>query len=731
MALVNGNDYDHIDLQAAAGGDVTRHMLKDAKAREDVSALKSAIDSLAVENETAITGWSQGEISLTYGTSQGSASANYLTTVRTGKKLVSPDYISVSYPDTIKIRLFIYGGTSDESYEGYREWNDADLSQLSGKYIRICAAYVAGGNIVPADVADAIYFVTASYTDETLSQAGKAADAKAAGDAVAGIESDVAQLETDMLNAVGSKAEAPTADASGSIVSIDGMVENSTLGKLDLSLPYDANGYSAFSITCTGKNLFGGSTMMNKIYDVSRPKATKDATAGTIAFAGSSVSNKIFFDAFKPNVRYTFIFDVKQSGTTGYANMIVKYTDGTSANIAIEATTNRQTVRIVSTDGKSVASLRGNSISGTTTLYVDTCGVFEGVVSLDDFAAYSGQTFDYTPTNALYGGDFDALAGVLTSRYDSSGTELDPPVTEELTPLSYLFLDGSGCVWASAGTLDIAYRQNVDSYVADYVDAAMAAANPAPIVVAPSGGDYSSFTRAVYEHRSDSFAEFVVKPGTYDIVAEYVALFGQDVVDSLADATDLSGFQYGIRVNNKKITFESGSHIVCDWTGHTVNSTHRFCAFSVGRNSELIGLDLDCTATFYAIHDDYGLTDRYYENIYRNCRIIGHGITNQNLIGGGCKPYSKHIIDGCYFDNGTSEDACVRYHNTNLANAEPVLYVSNSYFAQALTFRYYGSQTTKMRAYVNNCKASYINKGAEGSATVDNVELYKWNNEEG
>lgn len=45
MALVNGNDYDHIDLQAAAGGDVTRHMLKDAKAREDVSALKSAIVS--------------------------------------------------------------------------------------------------------------------------------------------------------------------------------------------------------------------------------------------------------------------------------------------------------------------------------------------------------------------------------------------------------------------------------------------------------------------------------------------------------------------------------------------------------------------------------------------------------------------------------------------------------------------------------------------------------------
>lgn len=49
MALVNGNDYDHIDMQAAAGGDVTRHMLKDAKAREDVSALKSAIKRKTVD----------------------------------------------------------------------------------------------------------------------------------------------------------------------------------------------------------------------------------------------------------------------------------------------------------------------------------------------------------------------------------------------------------------------------------------------------------------------------------------------------------------------------------------------------------------------------------------------------------------------------------------------------------------------------------------------------------
>ena len=33
MALVNGANYDHVDLQAASGGDVTRHYLEDHDAR--------------------------------------------------------------------------------------------------------------------------------------------------------------------------------------------------------------------------------------------------------------------------------------------------------------------------------------------------------------------------------------------------------------------------------------------------------------------------------------------------------------------------------------------------------------------------------------------------------------------------------------------------------------------------------------------------------------------------
>lgn len=258
------------------------------------------------------------------------------------------------------------------------------------------------------------------------------------------------------------------------------------------------------------------------------------------------------------------------------------------------------------------------------------------------------------------------------------------------------------------------------------------------IVVDISGnGDYTSFTEAVYNN-IDNGKPIIVKAGTYDIAAEYVALFGEDVVDNLADSTSgINNFQYGIRIHDRKVTFEAGAHLICDWTGKTVNATHRFCALRIEPNAELIGLDLDCTNTFYCIHDDYGTVDNSPFTVpYKNCRVIGHNLVNANCIGGGAHKYSRHILENCYFKNNVESEglvtsADVRYHNTNTADAEPELYVSNCYFSNNMNVTYYGSQTTKMRAYVNNCYAPKgINKRAESSnASTDNVELYTWNNQ--
>lgn len=257
------------------------------------------------------------------------------------------------------------------------------------------------------------------------------------------------------------------------------------------------------------------------------------------------------------------------------------------------------------------------------------------------------------------------------------------------------------------------------------------------IVDANGNGDYTSFTEAVY-NTVDSGIDVIVKAGIYDIEAEYIALFGQNVVDNLADSTTgINNFQYGIRIHDRTITFEAGAHLVCDWTGRTVNATHRFSALRIEPNAKLIGLDLDCTATFYGIHDDYGTADNTAFTVtYKNCRVIGHNLVNANCIGGGCHKYSRHIIENCYFNNNVDNtdlvlSADVRYHNTNTADAEPEVYVSNCYFSNNMNVAYYGTQTTKMRAYVNNCFAPQgINKVRESSTmNIDNVELYAWNNQ--
>ena len=285
-------------------------------------------------------------------------------------------------------------------------------------------------------------------------------------------------------------------------------------------------------------------------------------------------------------------------------------------------------------------------------------------------------------------------------------------------------------------------RQNYvpySRYTLPGFDAKSALSDDAIIVDVSGAWDYTSFTRAIYE-TVYSGRDVVVKPGTYDIEAEYYDLFGSSVVDSMSDSTTgIKEFQFGVVLRNRKVTFEPGAHLVCDWTGHTVDNTHRFCALRFEYDIEVVGLDLECTATMYGIHDDYGTPDNApFTNVYRDCRIVCHNLTNVNCIGAGCHKFSRHIIENCYFKNNSTYSgsdpvlsADVRYHNTYVQGAEPEIFVSNCYFSNNFNACYYGPQTSKMRVYVNNCFAPKgINKVREdASYNVDNVDLFTWNNQ--
>ena len=233
------------------------------------------------------------------------------------------------------------------------------------------------------------------------------------------------------------------------------------------------------------------------------------------------------------------------------------------------------------------------------------------------------------------------------------------------------------------------------------------------------GKNYTSFTKAVYQTKN-SKKDIVVYPGVYDIKAEYEALFGEKMPEGSPET-----FANGIYLKDRKVTFLPGAKLICKW-----DRDDNFSVLYSGGNVILEGLDLYAEGMLYAIHDDLWHWQEPYVNEYRYCRVIGRRLKNANCIGGGMAQNGRIIIDNCYFDNGVAESITVRYHNTNLDNAEGDIWISNSFFNGYLALCYYGSDTAHLNVYVNGCKANKITTKTETSEPQpENIDLFTWNNE--
>lgn len=235
------------------------------------------------------------------------------------------------------------------------------------------------------------------------------------------------------------------------------------------------------------------------------------------------------------------------------------------------------------------------------------------------------------------------------------------------------------------------------------------------------GKDYESFTRAVYE-TVDSGEDIVVYPGEYDIKQEYYELFGEKYCESIGENLPET-FARGIFLHDRNVLFLPGSKLTCVW-----DTMGNFSVLYSGGNVVLDGLDLYAEGMLYAIHDDLWHWTEPYVNEYRHCRVIGRLLKNANCIGGGVAQNARIIIDECYFDNGVDESVTVRYHNTDIPAANGDIWISNSYFNGYLGLCYYGG-SAHLDVYVNGCKANRIMTKKETPESLENIDLYKWNNE--
>lgn len=148
-----------------------------------------------------------------------------------------------------------------------------------------------------------------------------------------------------------------------------------------------------------GKNLFGGKAFADKIVEIG---GTLDEANKTVAIAESKINNKVVYNF--PNAqqkRYTIIVTGhNKGGEVDAVNLIVRYDDNTEDSFGMF----NNGLKIVYTkSGKTATSLKGNWYSGTSVFNYDLFGIFEGVLTEDDFEPYVQSASTISTPNGLPG----------------------------------------------------------------------------------------------------------------------------------------------------------------------------------------------------------------------------------------------------------------------------------------------------------------------------------------
>ena len=174
------------------------------------------------------------------------------------------------------------------------------------------------------------------------------------------------------------------------------------------------SGWTEANISRTGTNLWGGDAWYESGLGTADPE-NRTITAGSTSASMPIVAAHV---KFKENTRYTFIVTMTSTATHGNVGYSFSYTDGTRdvlRNTDIGST--KQTFVFVSNGTKTLRGISRTQYSGNKTFYVDECGLFEGVVSAEQFVPYEGTryTVDWTDeAGTVYGGTLDVTTGLLT-----------------------------------------------------------------------------------------------------------------------------------------------------------------------------------------------------------------------------------------------------------------------------------------------------------------------------
>ncbi len=260
---------------------------------------------------------------------------------------------------------------------------------------------------------------------------------------------------------------------------------------------------------------------------------------------------------------------------------------------------------------------------------------------------------------------------------------------------------------------------------------------PRRIVVAKDGtGDYTKIKDAIEDAIATYGTTVIVKPGEYNLVEEY----GKSYLDNL------KGRDYGmLLMNGIKLIFAPNAYVTFDYDGKNTWIIKNFSPFNTGNNMGFTIDGLNCVARNcrYIIHDDprAGKKDKYSENIYRNCTLEMYPSTeyqnwvNHQIIGGGLGDATLIDIENCIFIDhflGVNNYSAVSYHNSTSGNKsyESRITVKDCWFAEGnrLMFLGYGDAKEKTKVIITNNSFMDPDTDIVYDSTVNNMEIFAWNN---
>lgn len=347
-----------------------------------------------------------------------------------------------------------------------------------------------------------------------------------------------------------------------------------------------------------------------------------------------------------------------------------------------------------------------------------------------------------TPGQYIYGwgkngGAYTAIAFRFVCAYDSTKTAVPAKgANSEMTP-PFVVPDGISYLRITIRNAVVAYDElyigthNVGVNYEDYGLVPKIPNDSESSYSVQSGGSILDAVKHCYDN---GIRNLVVEAGTYDLIAEYEAYYGNDYFDNYIDYAQGDMFDAGIWLQNINVKFSPGAKVICKYTGDNTNVSDYFSAFATGNNVTIDGLVLDAENLRYGIHADFNSgTDETFFTV-KNCDLKHYkNSTSMQAIGAGFGVHVDWMIENTVFRSAGGSDKVFRVHNNVSSSAQSKLIVRDCYIDGDGYFKFNSYSTSTLQTIVQVCGCSYKSApvvGKETPESSDNVTMLAWNNEQ-